>query len=111
MKYQTEHIEQVGQSQTLLAELFTYIGENYPEKDAQLRSDWRYFFQLWASQLPFARIKVFTARENDQLKGCVMALVVEHPLFITKPFTQRFVDLTNDDKAFDDYVDVILNSQ
>lgn len=110
MKYQAERIEHIGQSQALLAELFTYIGEHFQDQNAQLRPDWRYFFQLWAGQMPFTKIKVFTAREDGKLKGCVMALVLDHPLFITKPFTQRFIDITHGDTAFDEYVNVILNS-
>lgn len=39
-----------------------------------------------------------------------MVLVLDNPLFIAKPFIQRFVDITNDDKAFDEYVNVVLNS-
>lgn len=109
MKYQTERIENVAQSQTLLAELFTYVGDNF-NPDAQLRTDWQYLFQLWAGQVPFAKIKVFTAREDGKVQGCVMALILDNPLFVTRPVVHRFIDLTNGDKAFDDYVDVILNS-
>ncbi|WP_124210589.1 hypothetical protein [Vespertiliibacter pulmonis] len=109
MNYQTEHIENVAQSQTLLAELFTYVGENF-ELDAQLRTDWQHFFQIWAGQSPYTKLKVFTARENEKIQGCVMALVIDNPLFVTKPFIQRFIDLTNNDKAFNDYVNVVLAS-
>lgn len=110
MQYQLERIENLGQSQQLLSELFTYIGEHY-DQTAQLRSDWRHFFQIWAGQLPYTKIKVFTARdEQGKLQGCVMALIVDNPLFISPPFVYRFIDLTQNDKAFEDYVAVILKS-
>lgn len=110
MNYQTERIENLSQSQTLIAELFSYIGEHFPDQTAQLRSDWQHFFQIWAGQLPYTKLKVFTARENGSIKGCVMVLVLDNPLFVTKPFIQRFIDITNGDKAFDEYVNVILES-
>lgn len=111
MQYQTERIENIAQSQQLIAELFGYIGEYFPDKEAQLRSDWQHFFQIWAGQLPYTKIKVFTARdEQNNIQGCVMVLVLDNPLFVVKPFIQRFVDITNDDKAFDEYVNVVLNS-
>lgn len=109
MHYQTEHIENLAQSQTLLAELFTYVGEHY-DQTAQLRSSWQHFFQVWAGQTPYTQIKVFTARENDQIKGCVMALLLDNPLFIAKPIIHRFVDLTNGDKGFEEYVKIVLDS-
>lgn len=109
MQYQLERIEDLAQSQSLLAELFTYVGEHY-DQQAQLRTDWRHFFQLWSGQTPYTHIKVFTAREGGEIKGCVMALVLDNPLFVTKPFIQRFIDLTQGDKGFDDYVNVVLNS-
>lgn len=110
MQYQTERLENLTQSQTLLAELFRYIGEHFPDQNAQLRSDWQHFFQIWAGQMPYTKLKVFTAREDNQLKGCVMVLILDNPLFITKPFVQRFIDITNSDKGFEEYVQVILNS-
>ena len=110
MQYQTERIENINQSQQLIAELFGYIGEHFPDKEAQLRADWQHFFQIWAGQLPYVKLKVFTARENNQIKGCVMVLIIDNPLFITKPFIQRFVDITQGDKGFDEYMEVVLNS-
>ncbi|MCQ9120945.1 hypothetical protein BKG95_02300 [Rodentibacter pneumotropicus] len=109
MKYQTERIEDIAQSQTLLAELFSYIGEHY-DQNAQLRPQWQHFFQVWAGQTPYTKIKVFTAREEGKIQGCVMVLVMENPLFVTKPFIQRFIDLTQGDKDFDDYVKIVLDS-
>lgn len=110
MQYQTEHLENLSQSQTLLAELFSYIGEHF-EQTAQLRTEWTHFFQIWAGQMPYTKIKVFTARdETGKLQGCVMALLLDNPLFITKPFIHRFVDLTQGDNAFDEYVEIILKS-
>lgn len=110
MKYQTEKLENLAQSQTLLAELFTYVGEHF-DPSAQLRSDWRYFFQIWAGQMPYTKIKVFTARdEQNHIQGCVMALVLDNPLFIAKPFIQRFIDLTQNDHAFEEYINVVLDS-
>lgn len=110
MKYQTEHLENLAQSQQLMAELFTYVGEHY-DPTAQLRSDWRHFFQVWAGQTPYTKIKVFTARdEQGKVQGCVMALVLDNPLFITKPVIAKFVALTNGDKSFEDYVEIVLNS-
>lgn len=110
MKYQTEHLEQVVQSQTLLAELFSFVGEHY-DPNAQLRTDWQHFFQIWAGQLPYVKIKVFTARDDEQkIQGCVMALVLDNPLFIAQPIAHRFVELTQNDAAFDEYVRVILES-
>ncbi|WP_439327590.1 hypothetical protein [Lonepinella sp. BR2357] len=109
MKYQTEHITDIASSQQLLSELFTYIGEHF-DQTAQLRLNWQHFFQVWAGQTPYTQIKVFTAREDNQIKGCVMALLLDNPLFVTKPFIHRFIDLTNEDKAFDDYVETILAS-
>lgn len=110
MQYQTERLENLTQSQTLLAELFRYIGEHFPDQNAQLRSDWQHFFQIWAGQMPYTKLKVFTAREDNQLKSCVIVLILDNPLFITKPFVQRFIDITNGDKGFEEYVQVILDS-
>ncbi|MGX2956448.1 hypothetical protein ACWIYZ_05070 [Ursidibacter arcticus] len=110
MKYQTERIENLAQSQTLLAELFTYVGEHY-DQTAQLRPEWQHFFQIWAGQTPYTKIKVFTARdEQNQIQGCVMALLIENPLFVIKPFIEKFVNLTSGDKAFEEYVNIVLES-
>lgn len=110
MKYQTERLEDIAQSQTLLAELFTYVGEHY-DQNAQLRPEWQHFFQVWAGQTPYTKIKVFTARNDEgKIEGCVMALLIDNPLFIAKPFIERFVDLTAGDQAFNDYVNVVLES-
>lgn len=109
MQYQLERLENLAQSQTLLAELFTYVGEHY-DPEAQLRADWRHFFQLWSGQTPYTQIKVFTARNNGKLTACVMALVIDNPLFVSKPFVSRFIDFTNGDKAFEEYVQQVLAS-
>ncbi|WP_192899930.1 hypothetical protein [Rodentibacter pneumotropicus] len=53
---------------------------------------------------------MFTAREEGKIQGCVMVLVIENPLFVTKPFIQRFIDLTQGDKGFDEYVKIVLDS-
>ncbi|MBV6546416.1 hypothetical protein, partial [Ursidibacter maritimus] len=110
IKYQTERIENLAQSQTLLAELFTYVGEHY-DQTAQLRPEWQHFFQIWAGKTPYTKIKVFTARdEQNQIQWCVMALLIENPLFVTKLFIHRFINLTNNDGDFDDYVTLILDN-
>lgn len=110
MKYQTERIETIGQSQNLLTELFTFVGEHH-DQTAQLRENWVPFFRIWGNQDPYTKIKVFTARdEQNHIVGCVMALLIENPLFVEKPFIQRFVDLTNGDVQFEQYVKLILDS-
>lgn len=110
MHYQTEHLENLSHSQTLLADLFAFIGEHF-DQTAQLRTEWQHFFQIWAGQSPYTKIKVFTARdEQGKLQGCVMALLTENPLFITKPFIHRFVDLTQGDQSLAEYVETILKS-
>lgn len=40
-----------------------------------------------------------------------MALVMDNPLFVVKPFINRFIDLTNGDRGFDEYVNIVLDSQ
>lgn len=107
MQYQVEHITDISQSQSLLTALFTYIAEN---GEGQLRSQWQDFFRIWADQDPIVKIKVFTAREGEEIKGCVLALVVNNPLIITRPTISRIINLTNNDKAFDEYVEVVLKS-
>lgn len=109
MNYQLERLENLAQSQTLLAELFTYVGEHY-DQTAQLRTGWQHFFQVWSGQTPYTQIKVFTARDNGNLCGCVMALVQENPLFVAKPFINRFINLTHGDKGFEEYVKIVLDS-
>lgn len=108
MKYQAENIDDLIRSQQLVSELFTYIGNNHPQ--AYLAETPHNFFRLLVGQDPTARIKVFTARDNNEIKGCVIALIIANPLFVAKPFIHRFVNLTNNDSDFDDYVELILNS-
>ncbi|MDH2997168.1 hypothetical protein A1D22_05715 [Pasteurellaceae bacterium LFhippo2] len=110
MKYQTERIEDIAQSQQLIADLFQYVGEHY-DQSAQLRENWQLFFRIWGNQDPYTKIKVFTARNDEgKIEGCVMALLIENPLFVAKPFIERFVDLTQEDTDFDDYVTLILDN-
>lgn len=109
MHYQLERLENLAHSQQLLSELFVYIGKNQPQ--GYLAETPHNFFRLWAGQDPTAQLKVFTARdEQNALQGCVMAMVIANPLFVAKPFVLKLVDLTNGDKAFEDYVKVVLDS-
>lgn len=110
MKYQVEHLDQLAHSQNLLSELFVFIAEHH-DQSAYLTTNPEMFFKLWAGQDLNLKLKVFTARDDEgKIQGCVMALLINNPLFIAKPFTQRIVDLTQNDKAFADYVQVILAS-
>lgn len=110
MQYQTEHIQELAQSQQLLSQLLIFVGEHYQEQSATLVEDPTHFFRLWANQDPNQTIKVFTAREQGEIKGCVMVQLVKNPLFIAKPTAIKFVEITNGDKAFEDYVQIILES-
>lgn len=110
MKYQTEHITDLANSQELMRQLFLFIGEN-EEQTKQLRPSWQPFMQAWAGENPLVRIKVFTARdEQNAIQGCVMAILTADPLFISKPSVARIVNITQGDKGFEDYVNIVLAS-
>lgn len=110
MQYQLERLENIAHSQTLLSELFIFIGEN-ADRNAYLSERPEMLFRLWGGNDPMLKLKVFTARDDEQkLQGVVMVMTVENPLFLAKPFIHRLVDLTQNDHAFADYVDTVMGA-
>lgn len=110
MKYQLEHISDLTEPQKQLKELFEFIA-THEDQATKFAADMSGFFRLWAGREPLAQLKLFTSRaENGELKGVVLALVIQHPLFIKRPAIHRFVDLTLGDTAFEQYINVICES-
>lgn len=110
MKYQLERLENLAHSQELLSELFIFIGEN-ADPNAYLSEKPEMLFRLWGGRDPMMKLRVFTARNEDgKLSGAVMVMLVENPLFLSKPFMHRLVDLTQGDLAFTDYVNTVLEA-
>ena len=110
MKFVTEHLIN---SQDLLGEIFSYIGTNYPDQKARIRSDpdgWQPFFKAWGGEDPFHQIKVFTMREESdgEIKGCVVVLISKNPLFIERPHFDWLVDISHGNQAFKTYIETVL---
>lgn len=111
MKYQIEHFSEIADNpQDKLTELFAFALEN-EVPNTRFVLDTGAFFKLWAGRDPVGKALVITARdEQGKLTGLVMAGAINNPLFIKRPFVFRFVDVTKQDKAFEDYINVVLGS-
>lgn len=95
-----------------LSEIFSFIGANHPNKNARVRSDvdgWMPFFKAWSGQDPFHKIKVFTMREESDLeiKGCVVVLATQNPLFVEDPMITRLTEINCNDQ-FNEYINTVL---
>lgn len=97
---------------TNISELFQYVGKNYPDKNAKVKNNaesWQLFFKAWAGEDPYHRVKVFTRRdESNQIQGCVVVVITPNLLFVTDPDIKRLVNITNGDRAFEEYINTVL---
>lgn len=111
MQYQIEHFHDISNNpQEKLTELFAFALENQPPQ-TRFALDTSAFLRLWAGRDPLGKAVICTARdEQGKLQGIVMTAAIQHPLFITRPFIFRFVEVTKGDSAFAEYVKLVEES-